>query len=99
MAGVLPFGAFFIELLYILNSIWANRIYYVFGFLMLVFLVLVLTTSLVSIIVCYIALCAENYHWYTTVYERIIDILGGGEAFLLGLHAEDMYSCMGSSTM
>lgn len=64
MAGILPFGALFIELLYILNSIWANRIYYVFGFLMLVFLVLILTTSLVAIIVCYIALCAENYHWW-----------------------------------
>ncbi|KAJ3358718.1 hypothetical protein HDU91_005141 [Kappamyces sp. JEL0680] len=63
MAGVLPFGAFFIELLYILNSIWGNRIYYVFGFLMIVFAILILTTSLVSIIVCYIALCSENYHW------------------------------------
>jgi transmembrane 9 superfamily protein 2/4 len=68
LAGILPFGAFFIELFYILNSIWANRIYYVFGFLGLVFAILILTTSLVAIIVCYIALCSENYHWYAILF-------------------------------
>ncbi|RUS15254.1 Endomembrane protein 70-domain-containing protein, partial [Jimgerdemannia flammicorona] len=31
MGGVLPFGAIFIELYFIMNSIWFHRIYYVFG--------------------------------------------------------------------
>lgn len=31
MGGVLPFGAIFIELYFIMNSIWYHRIYYVFG--------------------------------------------------------------------
>lgn len=34
-----------------------------FGFLLLVFAILIITTSQIAIIVCYIALCSENYHW------------------------------------
>ncbi|CAG8529871.1 6185_t:CDS:10, partial [Diversispora eburnea] len=32
MGGVLPFGAIFIELYFIMNSIWGSKIYYLFGF-------------------------------------------------------------------
>eukprot|EP00842_Homolaphlyctis_polyrhiza_P006164 jgi/Hompol1/6549/HPOL_005038-RA len=64
LGGILPFGAVFIELYFIMSSIWSNRVYYVFGFLMLVFFILALTCSLVSILICYFQLCAENYHWW-----------------------------------
>ena len=40
MGGLLPFGAVFIELFFILSSIWLHHYYYVFGFLLLVFLIL-----------------------------------------------------------
>jgi transmembrane 9 superfamily protein 2/4 len=63
LGGVLPFGALFIELFYILSSVWSNRVFYVFGFLLVVYLILVLTCTLVAIIFCYFQLCAENYHW------------------------------------
>lgn len=63
MGGTLPFGAIFIELYFIMNSIWFNRIYYGIGFLFLVFLVLVLTCSQVTILMCYFHLCNEDYHW------------------------------------
>ena len=43
MGGILPFGAIFIELFFIMTSIWLQRFYYVFGFLMLVLLILVIT--------------------------------------------------------
>ena len=36
MGGILPFGAIFIELFFIMTSVWLQRFYYVFGFLMLV---------------------------------------------------------------
>ena len=36
MGGVLPFGAIFIELYFIMNSIWFHKLYYVFGFLFVV---------------------------------------------------------------
>ncbi|ORZ15076.1 hypothetical protein BCR42DRAFT_416346 [Absidia repens] len=63
MGGTLPFGAIFIELYFIMNSIWFHRIYYGIGFLFLVFLVLVLTCSQVTILMCYFHLCNEDYHW------------------------------------
>ncbi|KAJ8256079.1 hypothetical protein COCON_G00199430 [Conger conger] len=38
MGGILPFGCIFIQLFFILNSIWSHQMYYMFGFLFLVFL-------------------------------------------------------------
>ncbi|CAG0891702.1 unnamed protein product [Cyprideis torosa] len=46
MGGVLPFGCIFIQLFFILNSIWASQTYYMFGFLFLVFLILIQWTRL-----------------------------------------------------
>ncbi|KAJ3024200.1 hypothetical protein HKX48_004473 [Thoreauomyces humboldtii] len=64
IGGILPFGAIFIELYFILSSIWLNRVYYVFGFLVLVFIILVLTCSQVTVLMCYFHLCAEDYRWW-----------------------------------
>jgi len=64
LGGVLPFGAIFIELYFIMNSIWFNRIYYVFGFLSLVFVILVITCAEVTILMCYFHLCSEDYRWW-----------------------------------
>lgn len=61
--GVLPFGAIFIELFFIINSLWSNRIYYMFGFLLLSFGLLIVTSAAVTIMAIYFLLCAENYHW------------------------------------
>ena len=36
LAGVLPFGAVFIELFFIMSAIWENQFYYLFGFLFIV---------------------------------------------------------------
>ena len=35
MGGILPFGCIFIQLFFILNSIWSHQVYYMFGFLLL----------------------------------------------------------------
>ncbi|KAI4380994.1 hypothetical protein MLD38_007114 [Melastoma candidum] len=43
IGGILPFGAVFIELFFILTSIWLNQFYYIFGFLFLVFVILIMT--------------------------------------------------------
>ncbi|XP_037960116.1 transmembrane 9 superfamily member 2 [Teleopsis dalmanni] len=64
MGGVLPFGCIFIQLFFILSSIWSNQMYYMFGFLFLVFLILVITCSETTILLCYFHLCAEDYHWW-----------------------------------
>ncbi|CAG9097888.1 transmembrane 9 super member 2 [Plutella xylostella] len=64
MGGVLPFGCIFIQLFFILNSLWSSQMYYMFGFLFLVFVILVITCSETTILLCYFHLCAEDYHWW-----------------------------------
>ncbi len=36
LGGVLPFGSIFIEMYFIFTSFWAYKIYYVYGFMLLV---------------------------------------------------------------
>lgn len=64
MGGILPFGCIFIQLFFILTSIWAHQSYYMFGFLFLVFCILLITCSETTILLCYFHLCAEDYHWW-----------------------------------
>jgi len=64
VGGVLPFGAVFIELFFIMSSIWLSQVYYVFGFLLLVMVILVVTCAEISIVMCYFQLCAEDYNWW-----------------------------------
>jgi transmembrane 9 superfamily protein 2/4 len=64
IAGILPFGAVFIEIFFILTAVWLNRYYYVFGFLLLVFLILTVTCAEITIVMTYFQLCAEDYQWW-----------------------------------
>jgi hypothetical protein len=61
VGGILPFGAVFIELFFILTSIWLHKFYYIFGFLSLVFLILIVTCMEITIVLCYFQLCSEDY--------------------------------------
>lgn len=64
LAGVLPFGTVFMELVFILNSIWQNQILYLFGMLSIVFLILVVTCAEMSIVFTYLTLAAERWTWW-----------------------------------
>jgi len=68
LGGVLPFAAVFIELYFIFSSLWLNQFYYIFGFLSIVFVILVITCAEMSIVLCYFHLCGENYHWHWRVF-------------------------------
>jgi len=64
VGGILPFGAVFIELFFIMSSIWMHQIYYVFGFLAIVIFILIATCAEITIVMCYFQLCSEDYHWW-----------------------------------
>uniref|UniRef100_A0A8C9EMW3 Transmembrane 9 superfamily member n=1 Tax=Pavo cristatus TaxID=9049 RepID=A0A8C9EMW3_PAVCR len=82
MAGILPFGAMFIELFFIFSAIWENQFYYLFGFLFLVFIILVVSCSQISIVMVYFQLCAEDYRWWWRTF-----LVSGGSAFYVLIYA------------
>ncbi|KAJ3694626.1 hypothetical protein LUZ60_000003 [Juncus effusus] len=63
-SGTLPFGTLFIELFFILSSIWLGRFYYVFGFLLVVFLFLTIVCGELSVVLTYMNLCSEDWKWW-----------------------------------
>eukprot|EP00923_Selenidium_pygospionis_P006600 GHVN01011342.1.p1 GENE.GHVN01011342.1~~GHVN01011342.1.p1 ORF type:complete len:563 (+),score=57.40 GHVN01011342.1:311-1999(+) len=68
LGGVLPFAAVFTELLFILTSIWLQQFFYIFGFLLLVLMILVVTCAEISIAFTYFQLAAEDYRWWWRSY-------------------------------
>ncbi|KAL8159998.1 LOW QUALITY PROTEIN: hypothetical protein V2J09_001535 [Rumex salicifolius] len=68
MGGLLPFGSIFIEMYFVFTSFWNYKVYYVYGFMLLVFLILVIVTVCVTIVGTYFLLNAENYHWQWTAF-------------------------------
>eukprot|EP00939_MAST-03C_sp_MAST-3C-sp1_P001963 g1963.t1 len=64
ISGLLPFGAVFIEIYFIMSAIWLHQIYYLFGFAFLVLIVLSITCAEISIVLTYLHLANENYRWW-----------------------------------
>ena len=48
---------------FIFTSFWAYKIYYVYGFMLLVYLILVVVTVCVTIVCIYFLLNSEDYRW------------------------------------
>ncbi|CDK27782.1 unnamed protein product [Kuraishia capsulata CBS 1993] len=82
IAGIFPFGSIAIEMYFIYNSLWFNRIYYMFGFLFFCFSLMLVTTLLVSTLLIYYTLCNENYKWQWKSF-----FIGGGIAAYIFVHA------------
>lgn len=68
LGGILPFGSIFIEMYFIFTSFWAYKIYYVYGFMLLVFVILAIVTVCVTIVCTYFLLNAEDYRWQWTSF-------------------------------
>ena len=86
LGGILPFGSIFIEVLvnsrvllfhlmpiyryFVFTSFWAYKIYYVFGFMLLVFIILSIVTICATIVCTYFLLNAEDYRWCVTKSQK-----------------------------
>jgi len=81
LGGILPFGAAFVEMFFMLSSLFASRAYYAFGFVALTAGVMGLTTATVTILFTYFILCAEEYRWQWRAF-----LVGGGSAAWLYLY-------------
>ena len=63
LGGILPFGAVCIELFFIMSAMWLHQVYFVFGFLFVVLIILIATCAEITIVMCYFQLCNEDYRW------------------------------------
>ncbi|KAL5102815.1 Transmembrane 9 superfamily member 3 [Taenia crassiceps] len=63
IGGILPFGSIFIEMYFIFTSFWAYKVYYVYGFTLLVVFILIVVTGCSTIVCTYFLLNAEDYRW------------------------------------
>lgn len=80
IVGLLPFGAIFVELYFIMSSIWFSRIYYMFGFLFLCYGLMIVVCAAVTILMTYFLLCSENYNWQWRSF--LAAGMSGGYVFL-----------------
>jgi transmembrane 9 superfamily protein 2/4 len=66
LAGFVPFMVIFVELMFVVKSLWVDKTtyYYAFGFTGVVSAVLAITVAEVTIVATYFLLCSENYHWW-----------------------------------
>jgi transmembrane 9 superfamily protein 2/4 len=63
-AGLIPFSGAYVELFFIMSSLWMDQYYYVFGFTFIVFLILLLTCAEVAVLLVYYQLLNENHRWW-----------------------------------
>jgi transmembrane 9 superfamily protein 2/4 len=64
MAGVVPFGAAYVELFFIMTSLWMDQYYYVFGFTLVVYMIILITSAEVTTLIIYYQLVGENHRWW-----------------------------------
>jgi transmembrane 9 superfamily member 2/4 len=83
MTGVLPFCAIFVELYFIMTSLWTSKIYYMFGFLFICYGLMVLTSACTTVLLVYFLLCAEDYRWQWRAFAGAG--MTGGYVFLNAL--------------
>jgi transmembrane 9 superfamily member 2/4 len=64
VGGFLSFFSCFVELYYIMSSVWMYYYYCVYGFLFLVFVILVVICAEIAVLLTYFQLCREDYRWW-----------------------------------
>lgn len=84
LAGVIPFGAAYVEVFFIMTSLWMDQYYYVFGFTLVVYMILLITSAEITTLLIYYQLVAENHRWWWTA----LNTSGSVALYIFG------YSCV-----
>ena len=64
IGGCVPFGTIFLEIYFMMSSILLHQTYAVFGFLLAILMLTIITTAEISIVICYFQLANEDYNWW-----------------------------------
>ena len=64
LGGLMPFGSGCVELGIVLSSVWTQRLYFVFSFLLLMACLMAVICAEVAIVLCYFQLRREDYRWW-----------------------------------
>lgn len=84
--SLFPLCVVILELNFLLQALWAGQVYYVFGFLALVFVLWVAITGLVTVFHLYYVLCGENHQWWWPSF-----IIPGGLGFHVFIYSIYFY--------
>ena len=89
ICGIVPYGSCIVELHMILNAIWEEQIYYVFGFLFLVLIIFLTTAAEITVLFNYFQLCGEDHRWWWRAFSN-----GGGAAFWVMLYSSKYFTTL-----
>lgn len=64
IVGGMPFSTVCIEVYFIMGAIWLHQHFYLMGYLLAAVILLGTTCALMSAVMCYIRLCAEDHRWW-----------------------------------
>ena len=64
LTGFPPFFAVFVELFYIMDSLWKQNFYALSKYLLMSIIILIVTSSLIGILFTYLTLCKGDYRWW-----------------------------------
>jgi len=62
--GGMPFSTVCIEIYFIMGAVWMHQYYYLMGYLFGGCILLAVTCALLSTVLCYMRLCAEDHRWW-----------------------------------
>jgi len=68
VGGLLPFGSIFIEMYFVFTSFWHYKYYYVYGFMLLVYCILIIVSICVTIVSTYFLLNSEDHRWHWSAF-------------------------------
>jgi hypothetical protein len=87
IAGFLPFSAIYVELYYVMISLWGTIMYTPYPILALVFIVLILVTCCITIAMTYLQISQEDHYWW---WRAILS--GGSTSFFILAYSVFFYN-------